>query len=111
MTDEQYKQLVKLLKRNIELAEQNLHTTKRVRLVQILGSVWGWVKLLILAAAIIASTVLLPRWIQGKISVLQETIVNSGPEQVLKGLGKFAPEEVIKSFQNRVKPESDNANE
>lgn len=104
MTDTQFEEIKKLLQKNIDLTKENLEMSRKLRHYQILGSIWGWTKLLILIFTLLAGFVYLPKFAQRKINELYLHIQGGGANSFLQKLGieeSWKPENVLKNFRGQ----------
>ncbi len=102
MTDEQYKELVKLLKKNIELSEVAAHTSKGIRRHQIVMSIWSWIKIGIIVLVIVWAAVSIPKYIQGQINGFKAGFTSGDPDVILEqfGIENFSPSAVLERFKS-----------
>jgi hypothetical protein len=87
MTQDQFDELKKLLQKNNELLVENTRLTHNIRKMQIIGSVWAWIKILIVVGTILAGFIYLPPFINNQLSRITSSITNDGPSAILERFG------------------------
>lgn len=95
MTQDQFDELKKLLQKNTELLAENTRLTHNIRKMQIIGSIWTWIKILILVATILAGFIYLPPFINDRLNSISTSIRTEGPGAILERFGvHFGQDEV-----------------
>lgn len=98
MTQDQFDELKKLLQRNNELLAENTRLTHNIRKVQILGSIWTWIKIVIIVGTILAGFIYLPPFINDRLTSINDAIRNDGPSAILNRFGvHFGEENTVKN--------------
>ncbi len=98
-------EILKLLKQNIELTQESIKLSKKVRRYQIISSLWGWLKLAILIGIIIFGLVFVPRFVRTQFETISTSFKEDGVGAIFSGFGfsgeNFSPEEILKQYQQR----------
>lgn len=97
MNQEQFEELKKLLQKNNELLAENTRLTHNIRKMQIIGSIWTWIKIVVVIGTILAGFVYLPPFIDSQLNRIGDSIRNDGPGAILERFGVHFGNEQSKS--------------
>ena len=87
MTQEQFDELKKLLQKNNELLAENTRLTHNIRKMQIIGSIWTWIKIVLVVGTILAGFVYLPPFIDEQLGKITSSITHDAPTDILNKFG------------------------